>query len=99
MTAANLKSVSLVANFNTIFVLVQVAIILVFIFLVVQGLHKGEGVGKVWSLQPFVSENAHLLPIITGATIVCFSFLGFDAVTTLSEETKDAAKPFRARYS
>jgi len=92
MTAANLKSVSLVANFNTIFVLVQVAIILVFIFLVVQGLHKGEGVGKVWSLQPFVSENAHLLPIITGATIVCFSFLGFDAVTTLSEETKDAAK-------
>ncbi len=51
--------------------------------LVVQGLHKGEGVGTVWSLQPFISENAHLIPIITGATIVCFSFLGFDAVTTL----------------
>ena len=64
----------------------------VFIFLVVQGLHKGEGVGTVWSLQPFISENAHLIPIITGATIVCFSFLGFDAVTTLSEETPDAAR-------
>ncbi|HCN7127472.1 TPA: putrescine/proton symporter PuuP, partial [Escherichia coli] len=61
-------------------------------FLVVQGLHKGEGVGTVWSLQPFISENAHLIPIITGATIVCFSFLGFDAVTTLSEETPDAAR-------
>ncbi len=60
--------------------------------LVVQGLHKGEGVGTVWSLQPFISENAHLIPIITGATIVCFSFLGFDAVTTLSEETPDAAR-------
>jgi putrescine importer len=33
-----------------------------------------------------------LIPIITGATIVCFSFLGFDAVTTLSEETPDAAR-------
>ena len=48
--------------------------------------------GTVWSLQPFISQNAHLIPIITGATIVCFSFLGFDAVTTLSEETPDAAR-------
>ncbi|AIR67084.1 APC family permease [Cedecea neteri] len=92
LTAANLKSVNLVANFNTLFVLVQIAIMVVFIILVVQGLHKGEGVGTVWSLQPFISENAHLIPVITGATIVCFSFLGFDAVTTLSEETPDAAR-------
>lgn len=92
LTAANLKSVNLVANFNTLFVLVQIAIMVVFIFPVVQGLHKGEGVGTVWSLQPFISQNAHLIPIITGATIVCFSFLGFDAVTTLSEETPDAAR-------
>jgi len=92
LTAANLKSVNLVANFNTLFVLVQVAIMVVFIFLVVQGLHKGEGMGTVWTLQPFISQNAHLVPIITGATIVCFSFLGFDAVTTLSEETPDAAR-------
>lgn len=92
MTAANLKSVSLVANFNTLFVLIQISIIVVFIYLVVHGLHKGEGLGTVWSLQPFVSQNAHLIPIITGATIVCFSFLGFDAVTTLSEETPNAAK-------
>lgn len=92
LTLANLKSVNLVANFNTLFVLVQVAIMVVFVILVVHGLHKGEGVGTVWSLQPFISENAHLLPIITGATIVCFSFLGFDAVTTLSEETPNAAR-------
>lgn len=92
LTAANLKSVNLVANFNTLFVLVQISIMVVFVILVVQGLHKGEGVGTVWSLQPFISQNAHLIPIITGATIVCFSFLGFDAVTTLSEETPDAAR-------
>ncbi|EGH8425770.1 APC family permease [Escherichia coli] len=98
LTAANLKSVNLVANFNTLFVLVQISIMVVFIFLVVQGLHKGEGIGTVWSLQPFISENAHLIPIITGATIVCFSFLGFDAVTTLSEETPDAALPEIALY-
>ncbi|ENZ4483619.1 amino acid permease, partial [Escherichia coli] len=37
LTAANLKSVNLVANFNTLFVLVQISIMVVFIFLVVQG--------------------------------------------------------------
>lgn len=57
----------------------------------VRGLHNGEGMGTV-EPAPFLSENAHLLPIITGATILCFSFLGFDAVTTLCEETPDAAK-------
>lgn len=43
LTAANLKSVNLVANFNTLFVLVQISIMVVFVILVVQGLHKGEG--------------------------------------------------------
>ncbi|MCL7680298.1 Putrescine importer PuuP, partial [Klebsiella pneumoniae] len=37
MTLANLKSVNLVTNFNTLFVTVQVAIIVVFIFLVIHG--------------------------------------------------------------
>ncbi|MBL1188572.1 APC family permease, partial [Escherichia coli] len=49
ITAINLKSVNLVANFNTLFVLAQIAIIVVFIFLVVRGLHNGEGLGTVWS--------------------------------------------------
>ena len=57
-----------------------------------RGAAQRRRVGTVWSLQPFISQNAHLIPIITGATIVCFSFLGFDAVTTLSEETPDAAR-------
>ena len=43
LTAANLKSVNPVANFNTLFVLVQISIMVVFVILVVQGLHKGEG--------------------------------------------------------
>lgn len=44
------------------------------------------------STQPFFSEHAHLSAMVAGATILCFSFLGFDAVTTLSEETRDAGR-------
>ena len=92
MTLINIKSVNLVANFNTVFVLVQLAIIVVFIGLVIHGLNNGEGTATVLSTQPFFSEHAHLSAMVAGATILCFSFLGFDAVTTLSEETRDAAR-------
>ncbi len=53
MTLINIKSVNLVANFNTVFVLVQLAIIVVFIGLVIHGLNNGEGTATVLSTQPF----------------------------------------------
>ncbi|XNM48832.1 hypothetical protein ACLK17_07860 [Escherichia coli] len=58
LTAANLKSVNLVDNFNTLFVQVQISIMVVFIFRVVQELHKGEGVGTVWSLSRLSARRA-----------------------------------------
>lgn len=92
VTFLNLRSVNILANFNTFFVLVQVLIMIVFIILVIKGLHAGEGTGTVFSLQPFFIEGMNIPILITGATILCFSFLGFDAVTTLSEETPNPEK-------
>ncbi len=40
----------------------------------------------------FVVADAHVIPMITGATILCFSFTGFDGISNLSEETKDAER-------
>ncbi|MFE0505121.1 APC family permease [Peribacillus butanolivorans] len=92
VTILNLRSVNVLANFNTLFVLIQIAIMVVFIILVVKGLHNGEGTGQVFTIQPFINGGMDYSAIITGATILCFSFLGFDAVTTLSEETPDPKK-------
>ncbi|MFF5398271.1 APC family permease [Peribacillus butanolivorans] len=92
VTILNLRSVNVLANFNTLFVLIQIAIMVVFIILVVKGLHNGEGTGQVFTIQPFINGGMDYTAIITGATILCFSFLGFDAVTTLSEETPDPKK-------
>ncbi|WP_284143529.1 APC family permease [Peribacillus frigoritolerans] len=92
VTILNLRSVNVLANFNALFVLIQIAIMAVFIILVVKGLNDGEGRGEVFTLMPFVNEGMDFSAIITGATILCFSFLGFDAVTTLSEETPDPKK-------
>ncbi|MDQ6600076.1 APC family permease [Bacillus salipaludis] len=92
VTFLNLRSVNILANFNAFFVFVQIAIIIVFIVLVINGLNHGEGQGTVFNLQPFFKEGMNASLLVTGATILCFSFLGFDAVTTLSEETPDPKK-------
>lgn len=92
MTFINLRSVNWVANLNMVLVFIQIAILLVFIYLVWHGLSQGsEGIQRDMA-RPFFSDEAKVVPIIAGATILCFSFLGFDAVSTLSEETKDPKK-------
>jgi len=92
MTAFNLRGIKVVANLNSIIVVVQVAIMAVFMGLLIHGVYMGEGAGTLTSTKPFFSENAHVVPMITGATILCFSFLGFDGISSLSEETPNAGK-------
>ncbi|EEG83726.1 amino acid permease [Proteus penneri ATCC 35198] len=90
MTFFNLRGINVVANLNTAIVIVQVAVMVVFVGLLIHGVYNGEGVGELWTFRPFASVDAELIPMITGATILCFSFLGFDGISTLSEETPNA---------
>ncbi len=92
MTAFNLRSIKSVANFNTVIVVLQVVLIAVILGMVVYGVFEGEGAGTLASSRPFWSGDAHVIPMITGATILCFSFTGFDGISNLSEETKDAER-------
>ncbi|MEQ4923991.1 APC family permease [Proteus hauseri] len=90
MTFFNLRGINVVANLNTVIVIVQVAVMVVFVGLLIHGVYNGEGAGELWTIRPFASVDAELIPMITGATILCFSFLGFDGISTLSEETPNA---------
>lgn len=92
MTAFNLRSIKSVANFNTVIVVLQVVLIAVILGMVIYGVFEGEGAGTLASSRPFWSGDAHVIPMITGATILCFSFTGFDGISNLSEETKDAER-------
>ncbi len=94
----NLRSLKSVANFNTVIVVLQVVLIAVILGMVVYGVFEGEGAGTLASTRPFWSGDAHVIPMITGATILCFSFTGFDGISNLSEETKDAERVIRVKY-
>jgi len=102
MTWVNLRGARFVANFNSLIVLFQIIVIGVFTFLVYQKLSIGLNAdGKIadqvnayqlWSLAPFWNEMTSVGALITGATLLCFSFTGFDSLSSLAEETKDTEK-------
>lgn len=92
MTLSNLRSIKTVANINTLVVVLQIVLIVVITGMVIYGVNHGTGYGTLASSKPFWGENTHTVPLITGATILCFSFTGFDGISNLSEETKDAER-------
>ncbi|ENV52003.1 Putrescine importer [Acinetobacter junii CIP 107470 = MTCC 11364] len=101
MTGVNLRGAKFVANFNSMIVLVQLIVIAVFTYLVYSKLQMGlnaegpitaETRYQLWSLEPFWNELTSVGALITGATLLCFSFTGFDSLSSLAEETKDTEK-------
>jgi amino acid transporter len=101
MVGVNLRGVRFVANFNSTIVFVQLLVIGVFTYLVYSKLSAGQnalgdiatqGASGLWSFTPFWSEGTEIGALITGATILCFSFTGFDSLSSLAEETKDTKR-------
>lgn len=98
MVVVNLRGIRFVANFNGLIVFFQLLIIAIFTFMIWRELHAGQNaLGTIaeqsgqalWSLSPFWSAQAEIGALITGATILCFSFTGFDSLSSLAEETHD----------
>ncbi|MBK8758305.1 MAG: APC family permease [Actinomycetales bacterium] len=90
ITSLVLFSMSNTSRLNGILVAFSIVLIVVFVVLTWRQLAAGEGNGTPFSTRPLWHEGASLGPVITGATIVCFSFIGFDAITMYTEEAKDA---------
>ena len=76
------------ANFNNIIVLVKVAVVLLFIAGAARAIQTAN-----W--QPFIPANTGAAGhfgwsgIMTGAGIVFFAYIGFDAVSTAAQEAKN----------
>ncbi|ELK42127.1 amino acid permease-associated protein [Brevibacillus agri] len=99
ITAVNILGIKLAAQFNTYMLFLQLFVFLLFFVLAIYGLQNGKGAGTLFSTLPFYDAKINVPTLLSVVPLLCFSFLGFDAVTTLSEETKDATKTLpRAIY-
>lgn len=90
-TTINIIGLQLAKNINTIMMILQGLVIIAFIILAIHYL-KTDGTRPLFSLDAFWSSEATTALIIGGAAVACYSFLGFDAVTTLADETLSPEK-------
>ncbi|GIN19501.1 amino acid permease [Siminovitchia fordii] len=90
-TALNLMGVKLAVIFNYLLVILQVMVTTIFVILTIRMIMYGD-TGSTFSLNPFYSEDLSFSAVFAGASILALSFLGFDAVTTLAEETIEPKK-------
>lgn len=91
VTVLNIIGIVSVARANFLIIALQTVFIIVFVVLAVVTL---SGSGTVNVAAPFVGDGSApgFGPVLAGAAILCLSFLGFDAVSTLSEEAKDPTR-------
>lgn len=88
-TAINIIGLNVADKINYALMFFQALVIVVFMVLSIRSVLGGTGEGTLFSITPFVGEGSSLSAVVAGAAIAAYSFLGFDAVTTLSEETRD----------
>ena len=89
VTGLNIWSLSSTSKVNFVLVVFEVVLIAAFIVLAVVQLSTGMGAGTLATTEPFFHSGVHASAVLTGATVVCFSFIGFDAITMYTEESRD----------
>jgi len=87
-SAINIIGLKLANGINALLMLVQFLVLIAFVALCVHYV-GGDARTPLWSIKPFFNGDMQMPLIMSGAAIACYSFLGFDAVSTLTEETRD----------
>jgi putrescine importer len=86
-TAINIIGIRFSTRVNILMMAFQFLVIALFVLLSIRGILHGEGTGTLVSISPFVNGHVPFSYVLAGASIACYSFLGFDAVSTFTEET------------
>ncbi|NBE54952.1 amino acid permease [Streptomyces sp. YC537] len=88
-TAVNIIGLKLTDRVNKL--LTTLAVFLVLIFVAYCVVHLGEQPPQSYT-APFWNADSSIAGVSAAAAVAAYSYLGFDAVTTLSEETRDAER-------
>ncbi|UJX42375.1 APC family permease [Desulfovibrio sp. JY] len=88
-TVLNVYGIQLASRVNSLLMVFQVLVIVIFVLLSLRHIIGDHGVQAAFSLTPFFNPGSTFSTIAAGAAVAAYSFLGFDAVTTLTEETID----------
>jgi putrescine importer len=88
-SAVNIVGIELAARFNIALMAVQLIVVLLFIILCWHYALAAAGPGGLALATPLFKPQVPFAATMSGAAIAAYSYLGFDAVSTLTEETVD----------
>jgi amino acid transporter len=84
----NLLGIQFTARVNRYMLMMELAVLAAFVALGVSALYAGAGAGAL-TMQPLYDPRVFSLSTVVGATsIAVLSFLGFDGISTLAEESR-----------
>lgn len=86
-TVLNILGIKVADKANYLLMAFQLLVIVFFVALAIGNVVSTSGAGGLASTHPFFNDTSSFTTISAGAAIAAYSFLGFDAVTTLTEET------------
>ncbi len=89
-TIVNVIGIKLAANANLLLTGVQILVLIFFVVLSLR--HVGSTGGSIFSGAPFGNSSTTVSAVAGGAALAAYSFLGFDAITTLTEETNEPTR-------
>ncbi len=87
-TAVNYVGISFTAVVNRVFLTAEILFIVIFVVMAVVAIRNGTGGAEVTTKPLFDSANFSAPLVGTALSIAVLSFLGFDGIATLSEESK-----------
>jgi len=91
-TMINVIGIAFANKVNLILMAVQLSVLATLVILAARYVMAASGPGGLVSATPFFKAEVPFSASVAGAAIAAYSFLGFDAVSTLTEETKDAKR-------
>ncbi|MCP3740450.1 APC family permease [Rossellomorea sp. BNER] len=85
-TILNIFGVKIAASINILLVMFQFLVCTIFIYLNIKSINS-DGTHQYITFQTLFPADLEFSPLLAGAALLALSFIGFDAITTLSEET------------
>ena len=93
ITVINLFGLGVTNRANLVMTIIMGMSVIWFVAAAMGAVHSGVGAGTLLSLKPFYNPQVFAFPaVMTATSIAAFSFLGFDGISTLAEDTHNPRK-------